>query len=242
MSMPFLSPSWRRIDQEFNPTPRFLLLAIPFMLSGAVFAEEPLEHPFIEQKDIKSETCLTCHPEKKQGKFVHSALGMGCENCHQVASENKQTTITFVATGGALCAMCHEAKKGPTLHGPYKAGQCQVCHDPHSSDYQGEIRIEANALCLSCHGFGQPSVKVNPETKLVTLPGGQTVTFDDYRQAPKLELDPGGISGHLVMGHPLSGKDQRNKDVTLSCLSCHDPHSSALPSLMPSNLKTDLDL
>jgi predicted CXXCH cytochrome family protein len=212
------------------------------MLSSRVFAQQPAEHPFIEQKDIKSETCLSCHAETKQGKFVHSAVGLGCENCHQTTSENKKTTITIMATGGDLCAMCHEAKKGPVLHGPYKAGQCLVCHDPHSSNYQNEIRAETNTLCLGCHGISQPGVKANSETKLVTLPGGQTVTFDDYRKAPKIELDRGGTSGHPIMGHPFTGKDPRKQGATLSCLSCHDPHSSALPNLMPADVKTDLDL
>jgi predicted CXXCH cytochrome family protein len=233
----------RRISTlELNPILFLLALAFSALLLPQVFAEEPITHPFVEKNDIKSETCLKCHPETKQGKFVHSAIAMGCENCHQATSENKKTTITLIATGGDLCGMCHEAKKDPVLHGPYKGGQCLVCHDPHTGNYPDEIRAEVNALCLSCHGFGQPNVKSNPETKLVTLLGGQTVTFDDYRKVPKLELDRSGTSGHPIMGHPLTGKDPRKKDATLSCLSCHDPHSSTLPNLLPAGLKADLDL
>jgi predicted CXXCH cytochrome family protein len=200
--------------------------------------EDMVEHPFIEKSDIRPETCLTCHPEKKGAKFVHTALGMGCTNCHQVTSENNKTTITLRAMGGDLCAICHAAKKGPVLHGPYKAGQCLVCHDPHTGDYPGQTRAEISTLCLSCHGTGQSNVKVDQETQLVTLLGSQTVSLRDYRQAPKLELDRGGTSGHPIMGHPLTGKDPRNKDATLSCLSCHDPHSSALPNLMPPSAKS----
>jgi predicted CXXCH cytochrome family protein len=64
------------------------------------------------------------------------------------------------------------------------------------------------------------------------------MSLEVYRQAPKLGLDPGGTSGHPMMGHPLTGKDPRSKDATMSCLSCHDPHSSALPKLMAAGVKS----
>jgi len=221
-----------------------LLVASALFTLGVerLFAEDAVEHPLIETKDIKSETCLKCHPTKNNAKFVHSAVGMGCENCHQAATENNKTTITLLAAGGDLCAMCHEAKKDPVQHEPAKAGQCLVCHDPHTGAYKAQIRAEVNTLCLSCHGVGQPNVKVNSETKLVAVLGRQVISFDEYSQAPKLGLDPSGISGHPIMGHPLTGKDPRTKDTALSCLSCHNPHSSALPKLMPAGVKDGLEL
>jgi predicted CXXCH cytochrome family protein len=210
--------------------------------ANKLFAEETLEHPFIEKKDIRSETCLTCHPEKKDAKFVHTAIGMGCESCHHVVSRDMKTTITLLATGGELCAKCHEAKIAPVLHWPYKAGRCLICHDPHTGAYPNQLRGPQDTLCLSCHGTGQSNVKVNPENKLVVLLGDQTVSLDEYRQAPKLSLDNSGTSGHPTKGHPLSGRDPRKKGATMSCLSCHDPHSSALPNLMPAGLKSQRDL
>jgi predicted CXXCH cytochrome family protein len=217
----------------------FLLAASALVMSKAtgVSGEDMIEHPFIERKDIKPETCLTCHPEKKGAKFLHTALEMGCTSCHRVDSENSKTTITLRATGGDLCAICHAAKKEAVLHGPYAAGQCLVCHDPHTGDYPAQTRAEINTLCLSCHGTDQSNVKANPETQLVMLLGNQIVSL-----APKLELDRGGTSGHPVKGHPLTGKDPRKKDGTLNCLSCHDPHSSALPNLMPAGVKSQSDL
>ena len=118
-----------------------LLLAIFLLPPTQISAEEPIEHPFIEPRDIKRETCLTCHPEKKQGKFVHTATRTGCENCHAVTSERNRTAITLIATGGQLCVRCHEVKTEPVLHGPYKDGQCLFCHDPHSSEFRAQTRL-----------------------------------------------------------------------------------------------------
>src|SRR5208337_1460828 len=120
----------RRTIRKVNLTPCFLLLAILVVLPHQIPAEEPIAHPLIEQKDIKSETCLKCHPEKKQGKFVHSAVAMGCENCH-------------------------EASKDPVQHGPYKNGQCLICHDPHCSEFKAQTRAVVNSLCLACHALRQ---------------------------------------------------------------------------------------
>ena len=219
-----------------------LLAAIATFAVIEIHAQEGVEHPFIEPKDIKPETCLTCHPEKKDAKFVHTAVGMGCERCHRITSADHKTAITLVATGGDLCATCHAPKKDPVLHGPYKAGQCLVCHDPHTGAYAAQIRADVNTLCLGCHGSGQRNVKASADQKTVSLAGNQSVDVGDYSQAPKLALDPSGISGHPVKGHPLTGKDPRAKNAPWNCVSCHDPHSSALPKLMPQGVKSGQDL
>ncbi|MCJ7502774.1 MAG: cytochrome c3 family protein [Acidobacteriia bacterium] len=232
-SLEIADMEWARADS------RLLFLALgAAILVGAeqIQAQVTTEHPFIEPSAIKSETCLTCHPDKKEGKFVHSAVAMGCENCHQASSENGKTAITLVATGGELCATCHEAKKEPVLHVPYREGQCLICHEPHTSNFPRQVRAETNLLCLSCHGVNQPEVKVNQEIKTVSLLGGRTLTLDDYRQAVKIGLDRSGTKGHPIVGHPVSGRDPRNKDAALNCLSCHASHSSALARLMPADV------
>ena len=207
-------------------------------------AAQTTEHPYIAPDDIKSETCLTCHPDKKEGKFVHTAVGMGCENCHQAASEKEKekTSITLVATGGELCAMCHEASKDPVQHGPYKAGECMVCHEPHSSNFPKQARADTNTLCLSCHGEVRPDVKINNEIQTVSLLGGRSITFKLYDEAPKIPLDRAGKRGHPLMNHPVAGGVGRDKDATVSCLSCHVPHTSKVRKRLVDNPKSEIGL
>jgi len=204
-----------------------LILAIFVMLPPQGFAQEPITHPFIEQKDIKSETCLTCHPEKKQGKFVHSAVGMGCENCHQATSEKEKTTISPVATGGDLCAMCHEASKDPVLHAPYKNGQCLICHDPHSSEFKAQTRAEVNTICLACHGLA-PAQKV-----MADVFDSQKISKADLDSMPKIELDRTLRFGHPWATHPVAQvANPLQPGEKMSCLSCHTHHSSAQQNLI----------
>lgn len=219
-----------------------LLSATPALNINQASAEEKIDHPFIAKRDIKSQTCVICHPGRQEGKFAHAAVRMGCESCHQAVSEDAQTTVTLVATGGELCALCHQARKDAVLHGPYKAGQCLLCHDPHTSDFPRLLRAAPNTLCMSCHGVNQPDVKANAATRWVALLGSQKLSLEDYQRSRKIATDRSGTSGHPVPGHPLMGPDSRDKNATISCLSCHAPHGSMLPNLMPRGVKNGSEL
>ena len=225
-----LAPAKRSVNpQKVNRTFHFLLLAISLLPPFQVCAEEPIEHPFLEQKDIKSETCLTCHPEKEEGKFVHSAVGMGCENCHHATSEKCRTKITLVATGGDLCAKCHEARKDPVLHGPYRKGECLTCHDPHSSDFKAQTRTAGNSLCLECHAPKRATADT------VTLFSLQKISKVDFEAIPKIQLDPTLRFGHPTATHPVAEvADPLHGGEKMSCLSCHAPHASTLQNLLVS--------
>ncbi len=185
------------------------------------------EHLFIEAKDLKSETCLNCHPEKKDGRSVHSILGSGCESCHQWKSENGKTEITLMATGADLCAMCHEAKKASVLHGPYKDGQCILCHDPHASNFKAHTRADGNALCLECH---LPRRVMGEKVSLFT---SQSMTAKDFEAIPKIELDAMRRLGHPFALHPVAQiQDPLHPEEKMSCLSCHDHHGSDQQSMI----------
>ena len=187
-------------------------------------AQEAAEHPFIEAKELKTETCLMCHTDKKKGKFVHSVMAMGCEACHQAASKDNKTTITLMAPATDLC---HQVAKEDVMHAPYEKHQCVVCHDPHSSNFVAHTREATNALCLQCH-LTRPI-----KGATVSLAGGIEVPSEEVKQAPKLMLDALHQNGHPWIGHPVGGRpDPLHPGEKMSCLSCHQPHSSTQENLI----------
>jgi predicted CXXCH cytochrome family protein len=37
------------------------------------------------------------------------------------------------------------------MHGPYAAGECLACHEPHQSEFKALARAQSADLCLGCH-------------------------------------------------------------------------------------------
>jgi predicted CXXCH cytochrome family protein len=192
-------------------------LAYPFANRETV-AQTATEHPYIDPGKIKSETCLTCHPDKNEGRFVHATGAAGCESCHRSISEKRKTTISLAAEGGGLCTGCHQVKQSVVAHFPYKTGQCLVCHNPHSSAFPGQTRAAARTLCMSCHGEGSPDVKVDVSTKTVSLLGGRGIEFATYQRAQKVP------SGHGEKSRSQSPSNSSAAEV--NCLTCHNAHTS----------------
>jgi predicted CXXCH cytochrome family protein len=207
-------------------------IALPFAANFRVASGQTTEHPFIEPDAIKSETCLTCHPDKREGKFVHSAVAIGCDSCHQATSEGSKTTVTLVATDGELCGRCHEAKREPVVHEPYGTGQCLVCHNPHSSDFPRQTRAATEMLCMSCHGTSRPDVKVAANARTVSVLGGRTLDLAAYEKAPK--ISPGHPEKGALPAQSVSvpAKAPLKPAAELDCISCHDPHASKAEHLL----------
>ena len=193
---------------------------------------ETSDHPYLETKDRKTETCLKCHPTKNQGKFVHTAVGMGCESCHQAASADDKTTIMLRATGGDLCSKCHEINKDPVLHGPYKAGQCLICHNPHTGAYAAQTRAAVSTLCLGCHMLNQPDARVNAETKTVSLLDGRIYDLATWERAPKIAAAHFENKLARRASAPVAVKESERLNTESNCLTCHDPHSSRAEHLL----------
>ena len=198
---------------------------------------ETTDHPFLEPQDLKAAVCLKCHSAKDEGKFVHTAVQMGCDNCHQAISSDARTVMTLSATGGTLCAKCHEVSKNPSLHEPYKAGQCMICHDPHASDYRAHLRADGNALMPqlshaesargASRGTNGNGVSVHSQIYDLTL----------WQSAPKITAEHPGSSIQSNSGEPPAVKTERAAGKTASatpCVSCHDPHAGKSKHLLRS--------
>ena len=191
---------------------------------------ETTDHPYLELKDQNSETCLKCHPTKVQGRFVHPAVEMGCDNCHQAASTEDKTSMSLIETGGTLCAKCHQFNTDRDLHDPYKSGQCLLCHDPHAGAYQAETRASESALCLGCHSLNRPDVRVNTQADTVSLLDGRVYDLKSWEAAPKIAVNHGEENDGPSA--PIAVRKSGTANPKGRCLSCHNPHSSRSQHLL----------
>ena len=181
------------------------------------------EHPVPLQKDAD---CASCHEDKTKGKAVHSAIAMGCTTCHEVKSAGESTVVNLVSPAEQICFTCHEKSKEQSLHGPYEKGQCVTCHDPHTSDYPKQLRAEGNALCMACHAE-RAKLEGN-----VSLFGNQTMDQAAFEQIEKIAPNAGVKAGHPFAKHPLADITDPVRGEKISCLSCHQPHSSPADKLI----------
>lgn len=187
------------------------------------------------------ELCVTCHAEQAKkietSKVQHPGALGDCIDCH---SPHAGKSPGFPKPDAVnVCLTCHtdqaEQAKKAVHHQPVFGQGCATCHEPHGGDQPKLLRAQGNALCLECHG--PESVPQKLEGGLFAIFGGKVKLPADYYKRNKVVILPLKYGlGHPVQYHPVS--DVMNPtDITkvktqMSCLSCHQPHSSAKPGLL----------
>jgi len=190
-------------------------------------------HPVTLKPNAESSMCSECHSSISKGKYVHSAMTMGCTTCHQVKNEKGVTQVNLVAPVTQLCLTCHSIAQDKVLHRPYKLGDCIVCHSPHASDFPAHTWVSQQETCLGCHA--RVRLKVNARKKTVSVPWGVTLTFNQMQGWMYLNLNATLTANHPVEGHPVSGPNTAlgPKAPPITCLSCHRPHGANHANLLP---------
>jgi predicted CXXCH cytochrome family protein len=223
------------------------LLVLLFALAAVAGAAV---HPVPLDPKADASVCLQCHEDKTKGKFVHSAIQMGCTSCHQIRVTKETTRVTLTAvTPVALCIGCHADKDAKTIKGkvhPPAMRECLKCHDPHTSDNKFQLLksesgdTKATNLCLECHkkgvdvpkdGSRHPALDMGCDACHTTHKTGQLgVREFDYhltKDAPSLCVDCHDVKdANLIKAH------QGQPFGTADCLECHDPHQSDQKHLM----------
>ena len=196
----------------------------------------------LTQTDTKA-LCVTCHSEQaekiEKAKVQHPGAQGECIACH---NPHAGRTPGFLQPDPVTaCVACHseqsEQMKKAHLHQPAFGQGCATCHEPHGGDNVHLLRTkDVNTLCLECHGSESQPQKLEAE-HLITIFNGQVKLPEDYfakNKAVVLPLKYG--RGHPVTGHPVSDlMDPANPGkvkTQLSCLTCHQPHSSAQAKLL----------
>ncbi|HTK94637.1 MAG TPA: cytochrome c3 family protein [Terriglobales bacterium] len=226
----------------------FQLLTFAFLL---LFPAKCLakEHPVPLEKNTDSATCVTCHEDRSKGKFVHSAIQMGCTACHEVRVTKDTTRVKLTTTTPtALCLTCHADKNAADLKGrvhPPAVRDCIACHDPHSSNNKFQLIKPTSGgagenLCLSCHSIG---IKVGPKgsrhaaldmgcdtchtTHKVGDPEKHEFKYHLTKDTPALCLDC-----HDAKDAALQKAHNNQPFATANCVTCHNPHQSEAPKLL----------
>jgi predicted CXXCH cytochrome family protein len=155
-------------------------------------------------------TCIDCHKKVIAKHAIHSAIGQfarmeqGCDSCHMAPHAKKKGELSLASAVPDLCYMCHDKANfsKEQIHPPVAGGECLTCHNPHASDTSPLLTQPVILLCQNCH----PD-KTNGKHIL------RAYGFGD--------------------NHPIQGRlDPIKKGRELSCVSCHNPHSSRKKGLL----------
>jgi predicted CXXCH cytochrome family protein len=232
-------------DPHQSASPKLMakFLHAPFEAKSCDTCHAPVKDGkvVLTQADAKS-LCVTCHDDKAKeidaAKVPHPGAMGDCTDCHNPHASNQPGLPKTDAV--SICLGCHtdidDLRKKPNHHQPAFMQGCATCHTPHGGDIEHLLRAKGNALCLECHGPDSVPQKLETE-HLLAIFNGQVRLPDDYYKKNKVPILPLRFGlGHPVEYHPVSDvmdpTNQSKVKTPLSCLSCHQPHASALPGLL----------
>ncbi|NWF75659.1 MAG: hypothetical protein HXY53_03640 [Nitrospirae bacterium] len=176
-------------------------------------------------KDIPG-LCYNCHEEAKfkNGKSGHTLVGM-CNGCH--TPHASEVDKILLKNQPELCYTCHDKSKftKKNIHKIINMpGGCTSCHIPHVSDNPSLIyKSHVNDACVTCHtpqatgGHITAAFTRGSKRKYHPVRG---VTDPNFPGKPKKIPDPNNPSRMIEVFDP------ENPGKELTCVSCHEPHSS----------------
>ncbi len=196
--------------------------------------------------------CTTCHaahstPSKRKGLLLptlHAPYEEGeCSVCHDESGKPSKAVAT--------CFECHDGSDYPTVHkagrsksGAGDVGICLDCHSPHAGYERLFVRPAEEATCTQCHDRG-PFEK---ETLHGAMDSGCTTCHDLHKS--NFEFLIGSGVQQLCMechedatmhAHPVGPQFQDPRDnEPLTCMSCHEGHSSDYQHMLSFDHRRDL--
>lgn len=219
------------------------------------FGKQHMDYPVAKGR------CTSCHDphgSSQRGMFfdtVHApVVNKMCAQCHQEPSS--PDALKAKRPGFELCRACHSNMVNETfarnrIHWPAldKSG-CQNCHSPHASKEKGLLKQGMAHLCGECHPDAIRRQEKSLQKHKPIAEGNCTACHMPHSSNNVFLLDNTDIMGlcgkchdwQKHSTHPIGDKvkDQRNRNLTVDCLSCHRSHGSAFRVFTHYNPKMDL--
>jgi len=182
--------------------------------------------------------CSGCHRRVASSK-VNCLLAKEdlCEFCHQVPAEGGLTRL--VEAPEQLCIKCHtkDQFKGSFVHGPFAAGACITCHDPHGGNVPGMLRIAGRQMCLECHK--DMTARLANAKFLHKAAATECTDCHSPHMSEQRYMLTSAVPGLCGKCHEKVVSDQQTAAVKHSpvteepaCVNCHDPHAAQESKLL----------
>jgi DmsE family decaheme c-type cytochrome len=205
--------------------------------------------------------CTSCHNPhgSNRGSIlfdnVHKPVeNRMCNQCH--VDPTSQTPFATKKPGYELCMGCHsnfinDVLSKDRIHWPVvdKKG-CLNCHNPHASPENYLLKKPMKELCGTCH---EDTIRrqERSETKHPPIQEGQCTAChlphsSDYsflwNQSSILDVCGNCHNWSKHATHPVGEKfrDKRNKNIPVTCLSCHRAHGTEYKKFIPFTNTTTL--
>lgn len=207
------------------------------------FARRHMNYP------VATARCTSCHDPHASNQprllsnTVHAPVANRlCNQCHEEGS------VKTKKSGSDLCRGCHSDMYNRTfamnrVHWPLVGKDaCLSCHAPHAGKEKGLLKEPLARLCFDCHDdarrkFEKAQVKHEP------VKSGECTACHDPHASNSLflfnkpnELDVCGVCHDWAQHstHPIGEKyrDPRNKNVVMTCRSCHQSHATEYLKLL----------
>jgi len=207
---------------------------------------------FDESKDLGSNLCVRCHPERGDiRKSAHRKVfdkdhgSRGCEYCHGRGSAHANSPKTaglikaFSKLGiGQLnveCLECHKQKKfkfwrDTNVHAHGGSAPCSLCHRVHRTRKDYFLVMYEPGLCFQCHKKTEVSFK---KKYAHPIESGRVICKNCHGVHEKNRISSDERNAVIVCSgcHKITIMNEKfpHAPVMRSCTNCHAPHGSDIP-------------
>jgi predicted CXXCH cytochrome family protein len=212
---------------------------VVFSAQGPNSKAKPQPAPIVKRHEpLAGKPCADCHKQVAPSKVqCLLAKGQMCVLCHEIPADGGPARL--VQAPEPICFKCHAKAefKGSFVHGPFAAGACITCHDPHGGNVPGMLRITGTQMCLGCHqdmGVRLTSAKFRHKATVTRCTDCHSPHASDQPSMLKTAAPELCTKCHEKIVKDLGVAAVKHSPATEApaCMNCHDPHTAQERSLL----------